>query len=114
VTDRDIGIALGTRNRLPGSLTAGEVATAPVFTCQPDDDIHRALGTMADHQVRRLPVVDDHGTPQGVLSVDESLLHADQYKREGCCELSSEEVIRCLKRMHGQQFPIMHAKAAAA
>jgi CBS domain-containing protein len=58
VTDRDICIALGTRNRLAGNLTVGEVATARVFTCKGDDDIHEALGTMADHQVRRLPVVD--------------------------------------------------------
>jgi CBS domain-containing protein len=114
VTDRDIAVALGTRNRLPGNLTVGEVTTAPVFTCQPDDEIHEALGTMADHQVRRLPVVDGNGAPQGVLSVDDILIHADQNKWEGCCELSSEEVIRCLKKMHGQQLPVVHTKAAAA
>ncbi len=114
VTDRDICIALGTRNRLPGNLTVGEVATTLVFTCKPDDEIHEALGIMAGHQVHRLPVVDDNGVPQGVLSMDDILLHADQNKWEGCCELSSEEVIRCLKKMHGQQFPIVNAKAMAA
>lgn len=67
VTDRDFCIALGTRNRLPGNLTVGEVARAPVFTCKPDDDIHEALSTLAEHQVRRLPVVDGNGVPQGVL-----------------------------------------------
>ncbi len=113
VTDRDICIALGTRNRLAGNLTVGEVATARVFTCKGDDDIHEALGTMADHQVRRLPVVDENGVPQGVLSMDDILLHADQDKWKGCCELSSEEIIRSLKKLHGQQFPIVHAKAAA-
>ncbi len=114
VTDRDLCIALGTRNQLPGTLRVGEVATSPVFTCKPDDDIHEALGTMAEHQVHRLPVVDDNGVPRGVLSMDDLLLHADQNKWEGCCELSSEEIIRCLKKMHGQQFPIIHAKTVAA
>lgn len=114
VTDRDICIALGTRNRLPGNLTVGEVATVPVFTCRPDDEIHEALGTMAEHQVHRLPVVDGNDVPLGVLSMDDILLHADQNKWEGCCELSSEEIIRCLKKMHGQQFPVVHASAMAA
>jgi CBS domain-containing protein len=114
VTDRDICIALGTRNRLPGDLTVREVASAPVFICKPDDEIHEALGVMAGHQVHRLPVVDDKGIPQGVLSLDDILLHADQDKWEGCCELASEEIIRSLKKMHGQQFPIVHAKHMAA
>jgi len=114
-TDRDICMALGTRNLLPGNLTIGEVATTPVFTCKPDDEIHTALGTMAVRQVRRLPVVDDHGVPQGVLSMDDILVRADQNKWEGSCELSSEEVIRSLKKLRGQQFPIIHrAKAVAA
>jgi CBS domain-containing protein len=114
VTDRDICIALGTRNRLPGELTVGEVASAPVFSCKPDDEIHEALGVMAGHQVHRLPVVDDKSVPQGVLSLDDILLHADQNKWEGCCELSSEEIIRSLKKMHGQQFPMIRAKPMAA
>jgi len=62
VMDRDICIALGTRNQLPGDLTIGDVASAPVFTCKPDDEIHEALGTMSDHQVHRLPVVDCNGS----------------------------------------------------
>jgi CBS domain-containing protein len=114
VTDRDICIALGTRNRLPGNLTVEEVATTLVFTCKPDDEIHEALGIMAAHRVHRLPVVDDNGVPQGVLSMDDILLHADQNKWEGCCELFSEEVIRCLKKMHGQQFTVVDTKAMAA
>jgi len=47
VTDRDICIAMGTRNRLPADLTVGEIAIQHVFTCNPDDEIHEALGTMA-------------------------------------------------------------------
>ena len=49
VTDRDICIALGTRRKLAGDLTVREVATAHVFTCSPNDEIHKALTTMAEH-----------------------------------------------------------------
>ncbi len=69
---------------------------------------------MAEHQVHRLPVVDSSGVPQGVLSMDHVLLHADQNEWEGSCELASEEVIRCLKKMHGQQFPIVHMRPRVA
>lgn len=110
VTDRDICVALGTRNKLAGDLSVGQVATTPVFTWKPDDEIHEALGVMSDHQVRRF---NDEGVPQGVLSMDDILLHADQNKWEGCCELASEEINRCLKKMHAQQFLIVHSKAMA-
>jgi CBS domain-containing protein len=114
VTDRDICIALGTRNRLPADLTVGEVATREVFTCKPDDDIHEALEIMARKQVRRLPVVDKEGVSQGILSMDDIVLHTDKDKLQGFCELTSEEVIRSLKKVYGPQFPVAQTKAAAA
>jgi CBS domain-containing protein len=103
ITDRDICIATGTRNRLPSELTVNEVATKHVITCQLEDEIHEALHTMAERQVRRLPVVDHDGVPQGILSMDDIITHGDMGKWQGCCELSSEEIIRALKRLYGQQ-----------
>ena len=114
VTDRDICIAMGTRNRLAGELTVGEIATRNVFTCKPNDEIHDALNTMANKQVRRLPVVNDEGRPQGILSMDDIIAHGDLNKWEGCCELSSEEIIRSLKKLYRQKFPMVHTKAVAA
>jgi CBS domain-containing protein len=114
VTDRDICIALGTRNRLPGDLTVGEMATKTVVTCNPDDEIHEALNTMAEKRVRRLPVIDRQGVPQGILSMDDIITHGDLNKWQGCCELSSEEIIRGLKRLYGQQIPARPAHAAQA
>lgn len=114
VTDRDICIAMGTRNRLPGDITVGEIATTNVFTCKPDDEIHEALGTMAEKQVRRLPVVNDEGVPQGMLSMDDIITHGDLNRWEGCCELSAEEIIRSLKRLYGKPVEKRQVKAKAA
>ena len=114
VTDRDICIAMGTRNRLAGELTVGEIATRNVLTCKPDDEIHEALDTMANKQVRRLPVVNVEGLPQGILSMDDIITHGDLNKWEGSCELSSEEIIRSLKKLYGQKFPVVHTKSATA
>jgi CBS domain-containing protein len=114
VTDRDICIAVGTRNRLAGELSVGEIATRNLYTCKPDDEIHEALNTMANKQVRRLPVVNEQGIPQGILSMDDIITHGDLNKWEGCSELSSEEIIRSLKKLYGQKFPVVHRKAASA
>jgi CBS domain-containing protein len=114
VTDRDLCIAMGTRNRLPGELTVGEIAITHVFTCKPNDEIHEALGTMAEKQVCRLPVVNDEGMPQGILSMDDIITHGDLNKWEGCCELSAEEIIRSLKRLYGKPSAKGQVKAKAA
>jgi CBS domain-containing protein len=114
VTDRDICIAMGTRNRHPGQLTIGEIATPKVFTCGPEDDIHEALLTIAEDRVRRLPVVNEYGIPVGILSLDDILMHADLNKWEGCCELCSEDVIRTFKRLRGWHLPTAHHKTVGA
>ncbi len=114
VTDRDICIAMGTRNRLAGELSVGEIATRNVFTCEPDEEIHDALRTMAGKHVRRLPVVNSKGIPLGILSMDDIITHGDLQKWEGCCELSSEEIIRSLKQLYGQTLPLVQTKAAVA
>jgi CBS domain-containing protein len=114
VTDRDICIAMGTRNRVAGELSVGEIATRNVFTCTPDEEIHDALLTMAGKHVRRLPVVNSKSIPQGILSMDDVITHGDLYKWEGCCELSSEEIIRSLKQLFRQTLPLVQTKAAVA
>lgn len=114
VTDRDICIAMGTRNRLPGNLTVGEVATRPVFTCAADDEIHEAMSTMAERQVRRLPVVNRDGVPVAVLSMDDIITHGDLNKWQGLCELSAEEIIRSLKQLYRRERPRVDGKAATA
>ena len=77
VTDRDIAIAMGTRDRLPGELTVGETATTNVVTCKPEDEIHEALQAMAAKQVQRLPVVNNEGIPEGILSIEDVINHGD-------------------------------------
>jgi CBS domain-containing protein len=67
LTDRDIvvrGIAGGSD---PQAVTAGDIASRDIVTVRPDDDLDEALRLMAQHQVRRLPVVDE-GHLVGVLA----------------------------------------------
>jgi CBS domain-containing protein len=76
VTDRDLYIALATRNRQASDVRIGDVAQSPVYTCSPDDDLETVLATMKRHRVRRLPVAGFAGTVLGVISLDDMALAA--------------------------------------
>src|SRR5258708_31652416 len=77
ITDRDICIALGTRNRKPAGILVRDVVlskqyTFPkLFTCTPDDEIHNVLTTMRIGRIRRVPVIDREGSLVGILSLDD-------------------------------------------
>jgi CBS domain-containing protein len=74
VSDRDLFIALATRDRRASELTLGEVVQSPVWTCGPEDDVHAALARMKEHQVRRLPVTGPGGKVVGIVSMNDLLL----------------------------------------
>jgi CBS domain-containing protein len=69
VTDRDLTIALGTRDRRPSSLRADEVMTTDIATCNPDSEVRDALELMTARKVRRLPVVNRAGHLEGMVSI---------------------------------------------
>lgn len=78
ITDRDICVAAGTRNRIPSEIMVRDVVPERVFTCTGPDEIHTALKTMQTQQVRRLPVVGKDGKLQGILSLDDIVLKASR------------------------------------
>src|SRR5579862_7787127 len=76
ITDRDIAIALGTREQRASEIHVSDVMSQKLFTCTPDDDIHTALKTLRSEGIRRLPVIDPEGALVGVLSIDEVVVTA--------------------------------------
>jgi CBS domain-containing protein len=60
VTDRDIVIKCVAEGGNPQQVKAGDLAEGKPVTVGADDDISIALHTMAEHKVRRLPVIDGH------------------------------------------------------
>ena len=74
VTDRDMYIALATRNQRPSQVTVGEVARRNPATCGPEDDVNAALEVMKEHRVRRLPVEGFGGSVLGIVSMNDLLL----------------------------------------
>ena len=74
VTDRDLFIALATRDAKPSQLNVGAVVRPAPITCTPRDDVHQAMTKMKSARVRRLPVVEKDGTLVGIVSMNDLLL----------------------------------------
>lgn len=107
VTDRDMFIALATRDRRASEMTVGQVAGTQVFTCQPDDDVHAALETMKQHHVRRLPVEGFGHTVVGIVSMNDILLAAGPRKT-----VRNDEVVDTFQAICAHHHPTPHVTAA--
>lgn len=95
ITDRDICIAAGSKNREPSMITVSEVMARRVYSCPPDAEIREALQIMREKQVRRLPVIDAKGKLCGILSLNDVAIKArDAAKPE---ELSADDVEKTLE-----------------
>jgi CBS domain-containing protein len=67
ITDRDIVVKCIANGGDPSTATVGSIASEMVYTVGPDDQIENALSVMEDHQVRRLPIVEN-GKLVGMLA----------------------------------------------
>jgi len=75
ITDRDICMALLFKGAPPSVVTVSQVMSGHLYSCSPDDQVTTALETMHDHQVHRLPVIED-GRLMGMLSINDLVLEA--------------------------------------
>lgn len=107
VTDRDLFIALGTRNTPAAALAVGAVAGANVWTCGPEDDVHVVLALMKERRIRRVPVVGFGGILVGIVSMNDILLTAGPRK-----PVRSDEVVEVLQAVCAHHQPLVHVGAA--
>lgn len=114
ITDRDICIALGTRNRRASELRVSDVAYRAAVLCDADDDLRSALKIMAAERVRRLPVVDHRAGLVGILSLDDIALRARHHGDTDRPPVSFEDLMCTLRAIyhHGSR-PDVHLPAAA-
>ena len=68
VTDRDIVVRVVAEGKDPQSVLVREIASTQIVTVDPQQDLDEALRLMAQHQVRRLPVVEEDGRLVGILA----------------------------------------------
>ncbi len=76
LTDRDIVVRAIADGRDPTSTTVRDACSADVVTLTPDQDLDEARRLMQEHDVRRMPVVQD-GRPAGILSLGDMAVERD-------------------------------------
>lgn len=107
VTDRDIAIALGTRNRVPSDVRVADVMSKDVATCAREDEVAAALAAMKQRRVRRLPVVDVEGRLCGLLSLDDIILSGDR-------SVQATDVLEALRAIYERPVPFAESLVTAA
>lgn len=71
VTDRDIALCMLNNPRSPQDIQVQNCVKhhdEQVITVRPEDDVHRAIDLMEEHQVRRLPVCDENRRLIGIVA----------------------------------------------
>jgi CBS domain-containing protein len=78
VTDRDLALKVVAAG-LDGKSTKVEaVMTRQVVTVHAQDDVQKALDAMAQHQLRRIPVVDSDNQILGIIAQADVATRVDQ------------------------------------
>ncbi|MFW5824471.1 MAG: CBS domain-containing protein [Marinobacter sp.] len=77
VTDRDIVVRAICFGKDPQNTAIRDVLTDELVCCSEDDDVEQAAQKMDQHQVRRLPVVDNDKRFVGVVSIGDLAQHVD-------------------------------------
>ncbi len=68
VTDRDLAIKIVAEGREPRKTTVADVMSREPVTCGPNDDVEQLIEAMEEHQVRRIPIVDENCRLVGIVA----------------------------------------------
>lgn len=82
ITDRDIAVAVGSRDQKPSEIKIGEVIGTGVLTCRETDDAEEVLKKMRRAKVKRLPVLGENGELAGIISITDLILKAPKLKKK--------------------------------
>jgi CBS domain-containing protein len=78
VTDRDLALNVVAEGRDAHNVRIEEVMTRNPVTCREGDDVDKAMRAMADHQIRRIPVVDQQNRMVGIISQADVAIRLDK------------------------------------
>ena len=80
VTDRDIVLNVVAEGSDPSSTPVSQIASRDLVTVDPEQSLDEALRLMAQHQVRRLPVVEEDGKLVGIVAQADVARQADDQR----------------------------------
>ena len=112
ITDRDICMAVAMRDAHPSTISVEEVITGEVYSVNPEDDLTHALEAMQEHKIRRLPVVNDQGELEGILSMNDVVVKAKTAEDEAHTSIGYDDVVKTYQAIC--QHPLPMAASATA
>jgi len=80
VTDRDIVLNVVAEGSDPSSTPVSQIASRDLVTVDPEQTLDEALRLMAQHQIRRLPVVEEDGRLVGIVAQADVALSGDDQR----------------------------------
>jgi len=89
LTDRDIVIRAVAFSKDPAQVKLGDICSREVWSLAPTVPLGQAVQLMRQKAIRRLPVVDDHAKPVGVVSLGDLAIYLDRSSVLG--EISTTE-----------------------
>ena len=95
VTDRDLALKIVAAALDARSTTVETVMAHEVVTCRADDDLQKALDAMAEHQLRRIPVVENDNKIVGIIAQADVATRADQPEK-------TAEVVKEISQANGK------------
>jgi CBS domain-containing protein len=111
VTDRDICMAIAMRDTKPSGVSVEEVMTGLVYCVKPEDSVDHALQLMCQHKIRRVPVVNNEGELEGMLSMNDIVLNAQGSDDED--SIKYEDVVNTYQAICGHPVPAAASSTAA-
>jgi CBS domain-containing protein len=90
VTDRDIVARAAAENSLPSNTAVSTVMSQGIYYCFEDDSLEEAARIMAEHQVRRLPVLNRARQLVGIIAIADIARSGDKEAEEEAIEGVSE------------------------
>jgi CBS domain-containing protein len=81
LTDRDIVVRVLGDKRDPKAVRVGEAMTPNIVSCFEDDDLDKAAKLFADHQIRRLPVLNSTKELVGILSLGDLAVRGEDERK---------------------------------
>jgi CBS domain-containing protein len=78
VTDRDLALRIVAEGLDARTTKVETIMTRRVVTCHAEDDLQKALDSMAEKQLRRIPVVDNDNNILGIIAQADVATRVDQ------------------------------------
>lgn len=83
VTDRDIVCRAVAEDRNPAEVQVSEIMSTPVVSVSEDAGLQECEEKMAQHQIRRIPVLDSEGRISGIVAQADIARECDMRETAG-------------------------------